>query len=53
MASVLEDVGENGVYVNLASADNDDGDDDNDDNLPFDTDNARVHVRIDSRVGGI
>jgi len=53
MASALEDISENGVYVNLASADNDDEDDDNDDNLPIDTDNARVHVCIGLRSGGI
>jgi hypothetical protein len=53
MASDLEDIGENGVYANLASIDDDDDDDDNDDNLPIDTDNSRVHVRIGLRFRGI
>ncbi len=54
MASDLNDIGENGVYVNLANGDNDDNDDDNDENLPIDTDNdARVHARIGLRLGGI
>jgi hypothetical protein len=41
------------VYANLASANNDDADNDNDDNLPINTDNARVHVCIGLRLGGI
>ena len=53
MSSDPEDIGENGVYVNLASANNDDDEDDNDDNLPIDTDIARVHVCISLRLDGI